>query len=172
MKSKSLSLKKTTALSKKADVPLKRFNSNFFWDLKSGDVIICVPPRGKYFYIVTTSLSTITRIICRLGGPNNVSGATSYTQAGMKVRTYCVTVERKFKQPESRILSGSTRQTKLRNRWSDDEWVRYLKCVGRSEGSYKICTTTFYRKLRSTAQASKKYWEFVERAGLNNPPSS
>lgn len=159
--------RKTTTCHIKDGATIQIFGSRFLWDLAAGDVIIVIPPTGKYFYITTTSLSTITRIICKIGGPNGISALSN--TISKKVRTYTITIERRFLHPENKIVRARKNDYRKRSSWTDEEWIQFFKGVGRNKGAYKLFITIWFRKLKNVNKANDKYWEIVERAGLFTP---
>lgn len=161
---------RTTAHRSKFKIPVKFFSSQFLYDLRADDLIVIIPPKGKYYYVCSTSLATITRIICKIGGPQKVLAASS--KVSNDVRTYTLTIERRKLQRENVIISSKVSNQRNRSSWTEDEWVDYFKCVGRSQGAYNIFITIWYRKTRQVAVSKKKYWELLERAGLYSPPKA
>ena len=165
-----LSPKKTTTCLTNRKAPLRIFGSQFVWDLAAGDIILVIPPTGKYFYISTTSLNSITRIICKIGGPNGISALSN--RISKEVRTYTITIERRFLYPENKIINTRYSDYRKRTTWTEEEWIRFFQGTGRSQGSYKLFITVWFRKLKSLKLAQKKYWELLEEAGLykRQPP--
>ena len=155
---------RTTTSHTKKGVPLRLFSSQFLWDLSAGDVVIAIPPRGPYFFIVTTSLATLTKYIAKLGGPAAVSALSS--RVSKKMRTYTLSLERRHLNTENRILKTANGKARQRVHWTDDEWIMYFKGVGRSRGAYKIFLTTKYRQLKNLSKAQKLYWELINKTGL------
>lgn len=166
MESRLYRKKTTTCLTKKT-APLRIFGSQFFWDLAAGDVIIVIPPTGKYFYISTTSLSTLTRIVCKIGGPNEINALSN--RVSKKLRTYTLTIERRFLYPENKIIHSRKSDYRKRSSWTEDEWVQFFKGTGRNRGAYSLFITIWFRKLKDLESAKKKYWEILERANLYKP---
>lgn len=164
MASKPLNRRTTTSLIRRGDSPLHTFGSQFLWDLSAGDVILVIPPKGKYFYISTTSLSTLTRIICKIGGPNGISALSN--RISEKLRTYTISIERRFLHPENKILNSRKSDYRKRSSWTEEEWIQFFKGVGRSRGGFKLFITIWYRKLKNLKLATDYYWEVIEKAGL------
>jgi hypothetical protein len=166
MKSKSQNLRTTAHLSR-FKIPVKFFSSQFIHDLRADDLIVIIPPKGKYYYVCSTSLATITRIICKIGGPQKVLAASS--KVSNDIRTYTLTIERRKLQRENVIIGSKVSEQRNRSKWTEDEWVDYFKCVGRSQGAYNIFMTIWYRKTRQLTACKKKYWQLLELAGLYKP---
>ena len=144
------------------------FGSHFVYDLAAGDILIVIPPTGKLIYISTTSLANLLRLICKIGGPNGPVKIEHKTTT--KVRTYTLSIERRFLHPENKILNARKHDYRKRSAWTDDEWIKFFQGVGRNKGAYRLFITTKFRELKNLKAAQKLYWELIEKAGLNNTP--
>lgn len=159
--------KRTKARSKEQQQSHQFFGTHFVYDLAAGDIVIVIPPTGKEIYISTTSLATLLRLICKIGGPNEPIKIEH--KDTVKLRTYTLTIERRFLHPENKILHARKNAAKKRSSWTDAEWIRFFQGVGRNKRAYSLFITTYFRKLKNLKAAQKLYWELIERAGLKKP---